>query len=51
MTTSTRLKELQASVNYIRGRLDSEENHQLKAILRKNLHYATQDYNKAKESK
>lgn len=49
MTASTRLKELQASVNHIRGRLDSEKNHQLKAIYRKNLHYALQDYDKEKE--
>lgn len=51
MTISTRLKELRASVNHIRGRLDFEENHQLKAIYRKNLHYAKQDYDKEKESK
>jgi 5-methylcytosine-specific restriction endonuclease McrBC regulatory subunit McrC len=50
MTISTRLKELQASVSYIRGRLDFEKNHQHKAIYRKNLHYALQEYNKEKES-
>lgn len=51
MTNSTRLKQLQASAQHLRGRLEIEKNHYHKAILRKNLYYVTRDLDLIKDKK